>query len=40
MACRQTDWLEVEQLPRYAHDLDPIEHVWDSLKSKELANPA
>jgi transposase len=34
----QTDWLEVERLPGYAHDLNPIEHVWGSLKSKELAN--
>jgi transposase len=34
----QCDWLRVEPLPGYAHDLNPIEHVWGNLKSKELAN--
>ena len=28
----------VEHLPGYAPDLNPIEQVWGSLKSKELAN--
>ena len=37
IAC-QRDWLRVEPLPGYAHDLNPIEQVWSSLKSKELAN--
>jgi len=34
----QRQWLRVEQLPGYAHELNPIEGVWGSLKSKELAN--
>jgi hypothetical protein len=25
-------------LPGYAHDLNPTEHVWGSVKSNELAN--
>jgi transposase len=34
----QRRWLVVEQLPGYAHDLNPIEKVWGNLKSRELAN--
>jgi transposase len=34
----QRHWLRVEQLPGYAHDLNPIEQVWGNLKGKELAN--
>jgi len=34
----QRHWLIVEQLPGYAHDLNPIEKVWGNLKGKELAN--
>jgi len=34
----QRNWLRVEQLPGYAYDINPIEQVWGSLKSKELAN--
>jgi transposase len=34
----QGHWLTVEQLPGYAHELNPTEQVWDSVKSKELAN--
>lgn len=34
----QRRWLRVERLPGYAHDINPIEQVWGSLKSKELAN--
>ena len=34
----QKRWLCVEQLPGYAHDLNPIEQVWGNLKSTELAN--
>ena len=34
----QRHWLSVERLPGYAPDLNPIEQVWGSLKSKELAN--
>ncbi|GAB3843841.1 hypothetical protein GCM10027610_057250 [Dactylosporangium cerinum] len=31
-------WLTVEQLPGYAHDLNPMELVWGNLKNTELAN--
>jgi transposase len=34
----QRDWLSVEPLPGYASEVNPIEQVWGSLKSKELAN--
>ena len=34
----QRRWLVIEQLPGYAHDLNPIEKVWGNLKGKELAN--
>ena len=34
----QRHWLSVEPLPGYAHDLNPVEHVWGTVKSKELAN--
>jgi hypothetical protein len=34
----QRKWLVVEQLPGYAHDLNPIEQVWGNLKGQELAN--
>lgn len=34
----QRDWLVVEQLPGYAHDLNPIEMVWGNVKGVELAN--
>jgi transposase len=34
----QRHWLRVERLPGYAHDINPIEQVWGSLKSKDLAN--
>ena len=34
----QRKWLSVERLPGYAPDVNPIELVWGSLKSKELAN--
>jgi transposase len=34
----QRHWLNIEPLPGYAPDLNPIEQVWGSLKSKELAN--
>jgi transposase len=30
--------LAVEQLPGYAHDLNPIELVWGNLKNTELVN--
>jgi DDE superfamily endonuclease len=34
----QRHWLTVEPLPGYAHELNPTEHVWGSVKSNELAN--
>ena len=34
----QRSWLTVEQLPGYAHDLNPVELVWGNIKSVELAN--
>jgi putative transposase len=34
----QRHWLKVEQLPGYAHDLNPVEQVWGNLKGRELAN--
>ena len=34
----QRHWLLVEQLPGYAHDLNPIELVWGNIKNVELAN--
>jgi putative transposase len=34
----QRSWLMVEQLPGYAHDLNPIEMVWGNVKAVELAN--
>jgi hypothetical protein len=34
----QRGWLTVEPLPGYAHDLNPVELVWGTLKSRELAN--
>jgi transposase len=37
-AASQRHWLAVEPLPGYAAELNPIEHVWGSLKGAELAN--
>jgi transposase len=34
----QRHWLRVEQLPGYAHDLNPMELVWGNVKARELAN--
>jgi transposase len=34
----QRHWLQVEYLPGYAHDLDPVEGLWANLKDVELAN--
>jgi transposase len=34
----QRDWLALEPLPGYAHDLNPVEQVWGTLKSRDLAN--
>lgn len=35
---RQKSWLEVERLPGYAPELNPVEQVWASVKGGELAN--
>lgn len=34
----QRNWLRVERLPGYAHELNPVEGVWGNVKAKELAN--
>ena len=34
----QRRWLRAEQLPGYAHDLNPVELVWGNVKAVELAN--
>jgi putative transposase len=34
----QGHWLQVEDLPGYAHDLDPVEGLWANLKDVELAS--
>ena len=37
---RQRDWLQVERLPGYAPELNPVEALWANLKGVELANLA
>jgi hypothetical protein len=32
------DWLQVEWLPAYAPDLDPVENVWNQSKYGAMAN--
>jgi transposase len=32
------DWLQVEWLPAYAPELDPVENVWNQSKYGDLAN--
>jgi transposase len=39
-AATQYQWLQVEYLPAYAPDLDPVEGLWANLKGVELANRA
>lgn len=34
----QRDWLQVERLPGYAPDLNPVESLWGNIKGQELAN--
>jgi transposase len=34
------DWLAVERLPPYAPTLNPVEMLWSSIKTRELANVA
>jgi transposase len=36
----QREWLQVEYLPAYAPDLNPVEGLWANLKGVELANRA
>jgi len=36
----QHAWLQVEYLPSYAPDLNPVEGLWANLKGVELANRA
>ena len=37
---RQRSWLQVERLPGYAPELNPVEGLWANLKGVELANQA
>ncbi len=34
----QRRWLQVERLPGYAPELNPVESLWENLKGQELAN--
>jgi len=34
----QRHWLVTERLPAYAPELNPVEGLWSSLKTVELAN--
>jgi transposase len=36
----QRGWLQVEYLPAYAPELNPVEGLWANLKGAELANRA
>ncbi|WP_369757362.1 transposase [Nocardiopsis sp. CNS-639] len=33
-------WLEVEYLPAYAPEINPVEMLWSAIKTRELANVA
>lgn len=35
---RQNGWLQVERLPAYAPELNPVEALWSNLKGTDLAN--
>jgi DDE superfamily endonuclease len=35
---KQCAWLQVERLPAYAPELNPVEYLWANLKGAELAN--
>ena len=35
---RQRHWLQVERLPSYAPELNPVEALWANLSARELAN--
>lgn len=34
----QKNWLQVERLPGYSPDLNPVEALWGNVKGQELAN--
>jgi hypothetical protein len=34
----QRSWLQVEALPDYSPDLNPVEDLWSNIKGQELAN--
>jgi hypothetical protein len=34
----QRSWLQVEMLPGYSPDLNPVEDLWGNVKGQELAN--
>jgi transposase len=35
---RERPWLQVERLPAYAPDLNPVEQLWGNVKGRDLAN--
>jgi transposase len=35
---RQRHWLQVERLPGYAPELNPLEILWGNVKGQEMAN--
>ena len=38
LQAQHPDWFEVEWLPAYVPDLDPVEMVWNHTKYADLAN--
>jgi hypothetical protein len=34
----QRGWLQVETLPGYSPDLNPVEDLWGNIKGQQLAN--
>jgi transposase len=38
MEAQHPDWFEVEWLPAYAPDLNPVELVWNRAKYRDMAN--
>ena len=34
----QAHWLEIEWLPAYAPELNPVEYLWNYLKGKDMTN--
>lgn len=35
---KQSKWIQVEWLPAYAPELNPVEQVWNHSKNVDLAN--